>query len=183
MHENHLDGECSRRGATRGVARSAISDVEVLKPTTAAAVSQFVARDRIMSLLRGVFTRHRDHVVCHTSNESVGVSIAPQRDDLYPSSNSTRIRLSHTRGRVCRGFITEKAGHDLGKPRDIIDISRGIELRFTRDTPRANFTIPAANRRGKGGNYIRGRTWWPREKSPLEEKITYRIILINITWG
>lgn len=69
VHENHLDGqfrECSRRGATRGVARSTISDAEVLKPTTAAAVSQFVARDRIMSLLRGVFTRHRDHVVCHT---------------------------------------------------------------------------------------------------------------------
>lgn len=67
-HENHLDGqfrECSRRGATRGVARSAVFDVEVLKPTTAAAASQFVARVRIMSLLRGVFTRHRDHVVCH----------------------------------------------------------------------------------------------------------------------
>lgn len=94
-------------------------------------------------LLRGVciYETRRDRVACHAV-ESGASEFQLCRNEtrctfVYPSSSSTGIRLSRTRGRVCRGFITEKAGHDLGKPRDIIDISRwnriAIHPRYTRE--------------------------------------------------
>lgn len=114
-----------------------------------------------MLLLRGVFTRHRDHVVCHIG-EFGALEFQSRRDETMHICILRRIIresvLSHTRRRIRRGFIAEKAGHDPGKPRDIIDISRGIEQRFIARCERILRFRPRIEDRGKGGNYVRGRT-------------------------